>query len=310
MATPLLVKVRGAAALTFAALCGCACGGGLTPPPGLDRVHTTERFVIRSDVDAPRLAFQAHWIEGFWRWFESTWFPVRGDRPLQAWLFGDPRRFLAWKRESGGPDASGYYHVVSWQPVLVVNLTTGYGTSTHELVHHFVFSAFGIDAPPWFNEGFAAFFEKFLAHVRDDGELVISVGYFSNWRFPEAKSNVDQYQLDALLSAGLDVDQTAARSLMLFLHRQQKLKALVTSMLERRDDPRGAAALARAWGAPLADLEQRWKQWIRAQPIDAEVLLVPQSTVLPEAEWREWLRANEDRLQWSEAEQRYVPRPR
>lgn len=144
--------------------------------------------------------------------------------------------------------------------------------------------------------------------MRADGEVVLSIGYFSNWRFPIAKQNVDSYRLDAMLAAGPDVDQCAARSLMLFLHRQHKLKALVDAMRDRGDDRDGAKALARAWGAPLADLDQRWREWLRAQPIDADVELVPQSVVLPEAEWVEWLRANETRLQWSEEDQRYVPR--
>lgn len=292
-----------------AALAGTGCTGDVVrPPAGLDHTHATARFVIHSDLDGEQLAFQTRWFDGFWRWFEREWYPITEGRELQIWLFGDPRRFIAWDRSTGGSGAAGYYRVLDDQPVLVVNFTTGFGTATHELVHHFVRAALGNEAPRWFNEGFAAFFEKFFAHVRSDGDVVLSVGYFSNWRFPIAKQNVDEYRLDALLAAGPDVDQCAARSLMLFLHRQHKLKALVAAMRERREDRDGASALARAWGAPLADLEQRWKDWIRAQPIDDDVCLVPQSIVLPEAEWVEWLRANEGRLRWSEADQRYVPR--
>lgn len=150
-------------AMALAAVLGSAsCGrDALAPPAGLNHTHATPRFVLYSDLEGERLAFHARWFQGFWRWFEREWYPVAPSRVLQVWLFGDPRRFVAWERAHGGSGAYGYYQVIGDQPVLSVNAATGFGTSTHELVHHFVRSVFGDSPPPWFNEGFAAFFEKF-----------------------------------------------------------------------------------------------------------------------------------------------------
>jgi hypothetical protein len=291
------------------------CGGEALPTPAmLPRQATGPGFVIHSDLDAAQLAFHVQWVGAFWRWFGERYVTVPVQPPLRVFLFGDPRRFLAWNRSVEGPDAMGYYTEQHGEPLLVVDLATGVGTFAHELVHHFLQTALGDEPPAWLNEGVAAFFEKILGHVRADGELELSVGYFSNWRFPTAQQHVDRYRLADVLAAGRDVDQCAARSLMLFLHRERKLEALVRAMLDRsRDrthDRAGAAVLERVWGAPLADLERRWLDWIRAQPLDLDVGLVPRSQVLPEAEWAQWLRTDGSDLQWDESRQRYVPRGR
>jgi hypothetical protein len=292
---------------------GCS-RGGVPLPRSLARQASAPGFVIHSDLGAERLAFHAQWVGAFWRWFAARYVDVPTRPELRILLFGDPRLFLAWNRSVQGPEAMGYYTLEHGEPLLAVDLATGVGTFTHELVHHFLQTAMGREPPPWFNEGVAAFFEKFLGHVRADGELELSVGYFSNWRFPICKQRVGSYRLDDLLRAGRDVDQCAARSLMLFLHRERKLETLVRLMTdrghERWPDPNGAAKLENAWGAPLADLERRWLDWIRVQPLDGDVALVPRSQMLTAEQWSQWLRTEGGGLDWDDAQQRYVPRAR
>lgn len=284
-------------------------GRTISRPQALTNVRETPRFRVHSDLAAEELDFQVRWFDAFWTWFEERWFAVPPGRPLWIWLFGDPATFESWNASMGRESTSGFYAAGdNGQGVLVVDLQTGLGTATHELVHHFVHQAFGERAPHWFNEGFAAFFEKFLARLGDDGRLELSVGYFSNWRFPIAKRDVDGYSLAGLFAAGPDVDQCAARSLILFLHRQGKLRAFVQAMLARTGDPDGSQTLQQVFGTPLPTLERAWLEWIRAQPIDADVDLVPQSLLHTPAEHDRWLQRHEARLRYDDALERYVPR--
>ena len=297
--------------LLAASLHACSRGGEvLHRPDGLSSVRGAERFDLHSDLAGDALELQVRWFGAFWDWFEARYFEVPPGPKLQIWLFGDGVLYREWSRATGrGDGPAGFYAVTAdGGGLLVVDLSSGLGTATHELVHHFVWRAFGDRAPHWWNEGFAAFFEKFLARLADDGSLELSVGYFSNWRFPICRRDVEGYSLAQLFAAGRDVDQCAARSLVLFLHRQRKLPALVEAMRTRTGDPDGSEALERAFGAPLAELEAQWKQWIRDQPLDADVALVPQSLLLTEAQWREWWPEQEGRLVWSDERQRYVPR--
>lgn len=280
----------------------------LTRPEGLTSLRTTPHFDLHSDLAGEELEFQVRWFTAFWSWFEAHYFEIPAGPKLEIWLVGDTERFTTWCEESGR-SCSGFYAVTdNGRSILVVDLTSGLGTATHEFVHHFVWQALGARAPYWWNEGFAAFFEKFLAHIDDTGSLQLSVGYFSNWRFPICKQAVDTYSLAQLFAAGPEVDQCAARSLMLFLHREGKLKALVQAMRTRTDDPEGSATLAQVYGAPLATLEHAWKDWIRRQPLDADVALVPQSLLLTQAQWEGWWQQRQDRLRWDDEAQRYVPR--
>ena len=68
------------------------------------------------------------------------------------------------------------------------------------------------------------------------------------------------------------------------------------------------AILSRVAGTPLSDIEREWKEWIRIQPVDADVLLVERAFVKPYHEWRTWWNANKEKLYWSKEAQRYRPR--
>lgn len=117
-------------------------------------------------------------------------------------------------------------------------------------------------------------------------------------------------QVDTLTLAGLDDharDPTsAARDLMLFLDRRGRFVPLVRAMRTATDDPSGMQTLAEVAG-DLTTLEREWKDWIRAQPLDEEVFLVPKATVRPASQWAEWLAEHGKRLAWRADLQRYVP---
>jgi len=257
------------------------------------------------------LDFHASFFEGFWDWFENEYYAVPAEPKLPILLFTKEAEYNAFRTASAGPDTPfGYYRATAGgECMLVVNLSSGLGTATHELVHHFVRLGFGERAPDWMNEGFAEFFEKFIGHVDLSGRLDISFCYFSNWRFPAAKERIDQVSLSSLLQNGPET-QVALRELFLFLHKRGRLPALIKAMRARQGDLDGAETLAKVWGGTLADLEQQWKEWIRSQPIDADVNLVPRSFVVTESEWLRWWPAHQNSLEWSPSERIYRAKTR
>jgi hypothetical protein len=318
-------------------------------PVMLSHRRLTEHFDLRSDSEI-KLDYYAKVFEGFYSYFNDNWFPVSWKEPLVIYLFHETYAYIMFNQKVGGPETPyGYY--LTGQNRLVINAASGLGTATHELVHHFIFTAFSeedterrlssvgsstldsntgripsppfpepplalLQCPSWLNEGFAAFFEKFIGHLEGDS-LVLSVGYFSNWRDPDVQRRVDGLSLDSLFRFE-DGDQSAARSFVLFLHRQGWLKPFMNEMIHRDQHLSGASTLDRdlsgattlelVTGKTTIELEEAWKDWIRSQPNDDNVQLVPQAFIKNDDEWREWWTENRGRLAWDSRLGIYVVR--
>jgi hypothetical protein len=255
----------------------------------------TPHYVIYTDLTIPDLRHTQQFFDRFFEWFERKYFRVDQRDLLTMYLFKDEEGYDVYRRRTGGPDTM-YGYTLSGNNLIVVNAASGLGTATHELVHHFLMTR--LPAPSSFvNEGFAAFFEKFMGHIDADGKLHISVGYFSNWRFPQVK-NAD-LDLKALIESR-NADQSQARSFMLYLHRRGKLRDFIV-------DVKGdvVASLEKSTGSKLTDLEAGWKKWVADQPIDENVNLIPASFIKTQDEWNAWWNANETRVHWNEKEERY-----
>jgi len=63
--------------------------------------------------------------------------------------------------------------------------------------------------------------------------------------------------------------------------------------------------LQKVYGRPIAEIESQWKNWIRAQPIDGNVNLVPSAFVKTQEQWQVWWNVNKDKLYWRQQEQIY-----
>ena len=194
-----------------------------------------------------------------------------------------------------------------WTNILVVNLESGLGTATHTIVRHYVRTSFENRPAKWAEDGIAVFFEKFIGHFDENGKLDISFGYFSNWRFPGIKKRVKWLSLDDMVSSA-EPDQSAAGALMLFLHKKGMFREYVKRLSTVTDDPNGVKTLEKLYGGSLKQIEQDLQQWIQNQPIDADVMLVESSFVLPADKWQAWLKRNDSRLYWSQTEQIYRAR--
>lgn len=273
-------------------------------PKTLSTRRKTEHFHIYTNLDSDSLNYYEHFLEGFFDYFSSRYFKVRQKRRLKVYLFRDTASYKPYA-ESVREHYTPYgFYMGPWVNIIVVNRDSGLGTATHELVHHFIAGSFASHPHKWIDEGIATFFEKFIGHLDKEGKLTISFGYFSNWRFPITKTNVDRLSLSRLISA-TEPDQCAARSLMLFLHKKGVLNNFIRQMSMQTDDPTGLVTLQKVYGKSIPEIEQKWKDWIRTQPIDGNVKLVKQAFVKTESQWQAWWQANKDRLYWSEKEQIY-----
>ena len=274
------------------------------PPKVLSSQLRTKHFHIYTDLDPASLDYYKQVMEGFFEYFDKNYFQIRQRRPLLVYLFKDAtsyKPYVKGLREQYTP--YGFYAGLKAN-VIVVNRASGLGTMTHELVHHFIATSFAKRPPGWANEGIAAFFEKFIGHLDQHGKLTISFGYFSNWRFPITKKNLDKLSLKVLIRSE-NADQCAARSLMLFLHKKGLFDDFVNRLRVQTRDPTAAISLQRVYRKPLPAIEREWKSWIKSQPLDADVDLVKWAFIKTDQEWKEWWAENKEKLYWSDAEQIY-----
>lgn len=277
------------------------------PPKSLTRQSKTGHFHIYTDVDEASLDYYEHFFEGFYDYFNREYFEIGQSRPLKVYLFKGAESYSPFAESVRGLRTPYGFYMGPWANTIVVNRESGLGTTTHELVHHFIRTSFVRRPPKWVDEGIATFFEKFIGHIGEDGKLTISFGYFSNWRFPETKRLAKWLSIEGLVTLE-EPDQSAARSLMLFLHKKGLFKQFVREMSVQKNDPTGELTLQKVYGKSIPDIEREWKDWVMAQPIDKDVTLVPRAFVLPEREWQQWWQLNQSRLYWSEAEQIYRAR--
>lgn len=263
----------------------------------------TRHFAIYTDLKESDLDYYEAVFEGFFEFFEREYFAVPAKDLLTMYLFSDLGSYGRYvKATTSAPTSYGYY--LPDENLIVINLASGLGTATHELVHYFVRTAMPRQISALVNEGFAAFFEKFIGHLDEQDRLHLTVGYFSNWRFPVTKKNVDMLSLQSLM-ASANVDQCAARAFMLYLHREGKLKAFITAYHSAPNDVSGKDALERAMGLPLDRIEANWKQWIRATPLDANVFLVERAFILPHDQWAKWQATHRKTIRWNEQKKIY-----
>lgn len=186
-----------------------------------------------------------------------------------------------------------------WGPLLVARGDSGLGTLTHELAHHLLYCARPGSLPPWVNEGIAAFFEKFIAFELD-GRWHFSVGYRSNWRFPELAARLDELDFDRALSEGRD--QSFFRALMLFLHHRRQLAPFIAAVKRGRGDPR--SLLVEASGLDARALESEWRAWMTGAALAIPML---ESSVALRGEAARCAKANiEKHYRWDEGTEVYL----
>jgi hypothetical protein len=269
----------------------------LPVPVSLGNSIESQYFQIHTDLNNELSDFYATFFNEFFRYFQKEYFPIHQKQRLKVFLFGSPaayRDYVEKKFKNYTPYGS---YLGRKKNTIVVNLNSGLGTATHELVHHFM-AVGNIDHyPDWISEGFPAFFEKFIGYLDTKGKLHISLGYFSNWRFPFTKKVIEKYTLEALFKTK---DQNVARSFTLFLHRQGRLTNFMRTLHSGKGKADPVEVLEAVYGADPDTIEREWIGWVKSQPIDANVKLVERSFILSYPEWIRWWRLNQEHLHWDE----------
>ena len=274
------------------------------PPKPLANRSRTEHFHIYTDANDAVIEYYEKFFEGFHDYFNSEYVETSFGRPLKVYLFEDPNNYTRYASSIRGVRTPYGFYLGLWENIVAANMESGLGTTTHILMLHYIRTSFRERPAKWAEDGIAVFFEKFIGHFDKDGKLYISFGYFSNWRFPIVKRLVKFLSLEDMVSSR-QPDQSQAGALMLFLHKKGLFKEFVKQLSEATDDPTGVRTLEKVYGKTLSEIEKDLKDWINAQPIDGDVLLVQRAFVLPEDQWRKWWENNNSRLYWDEAEQMY-----
>jgi hypothetical protein len=273
-------------------------------PKTLTRQSKTEHFHIYTDIEDASLDYYEDFFEGFYDYVNREYFEIGQKRPLKVYLFKGMESYGPFVEKTRGLRTPYGFYMGPWVNIIVVNRESGLGTVTHELVHHFTRTSFKRRPAIWAYEGIATFFEKFIGHIDENGKLIISFGYFSNWRFPLIKAKQDSLSIDELIESR-QPDQSQARALMLFLHKKGLFKEFVRQLKVQKNDPTGALTLQKVYGKDILQIQYEWKNWVRQQTIDENIKLVEKAFVLPAKEWETWWSQNSSRLYWDENQQIY-----
>lgn len=260
----------------------------------------TEYLVIRTDLKGEQAKYLAYFFDEIYRYFSREYIPIKQKDRLTMLLYSSSRAYNKshWRQRS---EYGCYLGLES--NTIIVNLSSGLGTATHELVHHFMAVSNIADYPDWINEGLPTFFEKFIGYFDNNEELHISFGYFSNWRFPITKSYIDKYQSGELLTTD---SQCLCRAFILYLHKQHYLKQFIRKLYDQEGKIDGIRTLELVCGKDFQIIENEWKDWVKSQPINGNVKLVTRSFVHPYSDWQKWLKKNQEHLSWDDEQEIYV----
>ena len=159
----------------------------------------------------------------------------------------------------------GFY--ISQHRALIMNIRTGGGTLSHELVHPFMEANFPA-CPPWFNEGMGSLYEA-VGFPRG------RIRGFTNWRLPGLKRAIRARAVPSFAalmaqnetqfySRDPGTNYSQSRYLVHYLQDRGLLPTFYHRFLrDRRTDPSGVKTLKSVLGTTdLARFKRAWQRWV------------------------------------------------
>lgn len=249
------------------------------------------RIGIMSAMDPKSTEAATADIARLYDWAVANVFPELGDQERaasDAWsvvILPVPRDFLRWAVRTYGQAAMNSFSGIGGSYLhddkRLVAQDLG-ATLRHEFFHVLHWRSatrLGQDHPIWIQEGLCSLVEDY--EVGADGSAA-SLKPVASWR-----TNISK----RLLTGGrlLTIKQLAAvprerftgttplahygqaRTVFLFLHQSGKLGEWYAQYTRGyRADPTGVKAIEAAFGEPIAEVEKKYRAWVRALPMVAE----------------------------------------
>lgn len=203
-------------------------------------------------------------------WYNGR-FSAKPKQPVSVALFVQASNYNGFCRDRWGRDCStpyGFY--IAEERLIVMNVRTGLGTLTHELVHPIIEADFP-EAPTWIDEGIASLYEQF--GLPKPGEIR---GY-KNWRHPRlakamrSKKERGYARLDALFGmsdatfrgAREDLHYSMARYACQWLDERGQLWPFYHAWRDGyASDPSGERAFRKVTGKSPRELHDEWRRWV------------------------------------------------
>lgn len=226
-------------------------------------------FVVTGNLSKEKLLHWRSRIQRTRKALKQKYFKHDPKRLIQVWLFKDTESYYdfnyrLWRIDS---PISPYGFYLPSKNIMVMNIATGGGTLTHELVHPYVEANFPA-SPLWFNEGLGSLYER-SSYPRG------RIQGLSNWRLKVLKASIRAKTAPSLkemmttsneefygVSKALHYAQ--ARYLMYYLQSKGLLADYYSEFSKNVvADPSGVNTLVRLTGAgSIDDLEVSWLAFI------------------------------------------------
>ena len=237
-------------------------------PPGFT-VLVERPFVVIGDGHPVEVAAYSRRVV---RWtvdlLRKDFFASDPDEIIDIWLFENEQSYRKNALELFGhrPDTPyGYYSEP--HKALIINIATGGGTLSHEIVHPFIRSNFP-ECPTWFNEGLASLYE--YPSVRNG-----RIHGLVNWRLPDLERAILRGRLPsfATLTALSEYEfyertpgtnYAQSRYLVYYLQEHELLVAFYRAFFDNRaQDPTGIDTLTEILGIDdLHEFQESWEDWV------------------------------------------------
>jgi hypothetical protein len=241
-------------------------------PPGFTTV-VAPPFVVAGDGPPDQVREEAEQVvEWAATRLKADYFPLDPGELFEVWLFRGEESYLRHTAAIFGRAPStpyGYY--APCDRALVMDVSTGYGTLVHEMVHSFMAANFP-SAPPWFDEGLASLYER-----PSDAGGHLHGGI--NWRLPGLQRTIQERRTrsfeeltrlarPAFYGDRVGLNYAEARYLLYYLQQQGLLVTYYQRFVAAApSDPTGYATLQSVLGeTDMAAFQRRWEAFVLRLP--------------------------------------------